>query len=64
VVAAGDGIISHSDFAETMRAWISQRATREILGRCAPQDDGEKRYPQPAITTITWRIEREEFIES
>jgi hypothetical protein len=41
VVAAGDGIISHSDFAEMMRAGYRSERT-EILRRCAPPYDGEK----------------------
>jgi hypothetical protein len=41
VVAAGDGSISLANFAEMLKAgYRSER--REILLRCAPQDDDDK----------------------
>jgi len=41
VVAAGDGMINHSDFAEMMRAGYRSKR-KKILRRCAPPYDGEK----------------------
>jgi len=62
VVAAGDRSFSLEDWVNMLRAGY-RRKRREILRRCAPQDDGEK-LGGPSDRGEQFTNRAEEFIES